>query len=54
MPRGAEEGERGDAVRGSRGLLIISNSREGAAPRGACRQAVARARYVAARAGPRR
>jgi len=27
MPRGAEEGERGDVVRGTRGFLIISNSR---------------------------
>jgi hypothetical protein len=36
MPRGAEEGERGDGVRGARGFPIIGNSREGAAPRGAC------------------
>jgi len=35
MPRGAEEGERGDAVRGRAPLLLIGNSREGAAPRGA-------------------
>jgi len=36
MPRGAEEGERGDVVRGRAPLLLIGNSREGAAPRGAC------------------
>lgn len=36
MPRGAEEGEREDVVRGRAPLLLIGNSREGAAARGAC------------------